>query len=1178
MRNIYLHIGLILAVIVILTLAILPPEEKLRRGKDLAGGSTLVYQVDVRPTDPIGTIDKVKDLIKKRLDPSGLLEIDIVTQGTNRIEISMPLPNRRVQTLKREFEAEIEKLGTTQVRDEQLSAILELPEARRKAELDRITAGDPERQRLFAEAATTHDLWAAARATERQARPAIEAAIAEAQVALDNARKNASPPEAIAPLEAALRSAEDLLYANAEPVAKAELAFEQAKTSALRSVLSAAEMRRVLELPDTIRKLQAGGGKVIEIPSPRAEAIKRLRLAHPGANTLIDSVIGKWNTYQAERKTLDDPADVRRLLRSAGVLDFRITAKRGEIPDEARLRAELRASGPRGVRSTEARWFKLNKLDGWLHDKKAYDTLAALGPAAYFGTLGYVVEEYDGEYYMLAWDLPGLRLTQAEGNWAVTGAGSTIDQIGKPAINFNMDVLGASKLGDLTTANIQRQMAVLLDDQVYTAPTLQGRITNSGLITGEFTQSEIDYIVRVLAAGSMAAKLSPEPVSESTVGPELGADNLARGLRSGVIAFAFVAAIMVVYYFGCGMVAVFALFINGLLILGLMALNHAAFSLPGIAGVVLTFGMTVDANVLIYERMREEMERGADFRNAVRLGYARALPSIVDGNVTVLIVCIVLAFTGTQEIKGFAITMIIGSITTFFTQLYVTRVIFHILVEMLGWRSGTMLAIKIPAISRAFYPKIDWMKYRPYMLGLSALLVISSVVVVAKRGIDVFDNDFRGGTKVTVQLKADSTGKPTLMHLDEARERFRNTTKGADFSSVPDLAAAEVLAINPDPDNRAKSSRFTIKTVEQNTKLVQEAVLLAFKDVLDEQPPVKFAGMEITEQRLLPIKPITEKALGDNIDRPAVRTDVAEFVGGGVIILDQLEPRPTLTTLEERLRQMRNDPLHTQAASRTHRWVILGGDENAISSAALLVRDDAVSFLQDPDRWAAAMKSSEWKLVLDALSRSNSLAGVESFSASIAQTFVAQAITSVLLSCVLIIIYIWLRFQSFRYSIGAICSTLHDCAVATGALAACGLLVERYPQLAQTLGIEPFKIDLNVVAAVLTILGYSLNDTVIVMDRIRETKGKNPFATRAIINDAVNSTISRTIMTAGLTMVATIVLFIFGGEAIRPFAFTFMIGVLTGTYSSIFIAAPLVWVKSKDQTQVFPARAASARA
>ncbi|MCU0689426.1 MAG: hypothetical protein MUE97_06785, partial [Phycisphaerales bacterium] len=203
MRHIYRHLGLIIAVVVLLTLAMLPPSEKLKRGKDLGGGSTLVYQVDVRPTDPPDTLDRVKTLIKNRLDPNGQMEIDIVSQGTNRIEISMPLPSDAVQKLRAEFDQELEKLSGTQIRAEQLATVLAMPAAERQAELDRLSAGDAERAKLFSAAAQTFDAWQIARAKERAERPALEAAIAAARTAVDNARRDNVTPEAIKPLEQA---------------------------------------------------------------------------------------------------------------------------------------------------------------------------------------------------------------------------------------------------------------------------------------------------------------------------------------------------------------------------------------------------------------------------------------------------------------------------------------------------------------------------------------------------------------------------------------------------------------------------------------------------------------------------------------------------------------------------------------------------------------------------------------------------------------------------------------------------------------------------------------------------------------------------------------------------------------------------------------------------------------
>jgi SecD/SecF fusion protein len=364
-------------------------------------------------------------------------------------------------------------------------------------------------------------------------------------------------------------------------------------------------------------------------------------------------------------------------------LDFRITVDPGKLPNEAELREQLHKRGPRNAHGTDAAWFKINRIDGWYDNVKSLQALQA-DPVNYFrtyGNPGYVVEEYDGEYWMLCYTSEGNRLTRAEGDWSVSGSYESHDEYGRPSIAFSMDAAGASKLGSLTGRHLQDRMAILLDDQVYTAPTLQGQISSSGQITGNFSTPERQYIIRTLSAGSLQAKLSSEPIGESTLGPELGADNLRAGFKTGVVTFSVVAVFMVVYYFESGLIAVIALAYNLLMVLAIMALNRSAFTLPGIAGIVLTFGQAIDSNVLIYERMREEFLAGADMKTAVRLGFSRAFSSIVDGNVANLIICVVLYYFGTQEIRGFAITLGIGVVTTLFTALVVSRLIFTIFVE-----------------------------------------------------------------------------------------------------------------------------------------------------------------------------------------------------------------------------------------------------------------------------------------------------------------------------------------------------------------------------------------------------------------------------------------------------------------------------------------------------------------
>ena len=231
-----------------------------------------------------------------------------------------------------------------------------------------------------------------------------------------------------------------------------------------------------------------------------------------------------------------------------------------------------------------------------------------------------------------------------------------------------MDQGGAAALGRLTGPHVGENMAIVLDEKVYGAPTLQSRISNSGQITGSYSEQEVNYLIRVLAAGALEARLSPEPIAVNVLGPSIGRENLVIGLEAVALSVIVVALIMVGYYFLAGLVADIALVLNGIIIFGVMAMIDGTFTLPGLAGIALTIGMAVDANVLIYERIREEIvNHGEKLRDAVRLGYSKALSAILDGNITNLIVCFVLYQTAATEVKGFALTLSIGVLATLFT-------------------------------------------------------------------------------------------------------------------------------------------------------------------------------------------------------------------------------------------------------------------------------------------------------------------------------------------------------------------------------------------------------------------------------------------------------------------------------------------------------------------------------
>ncbi|MBL8757267.1 MAG: protein translocase subunit SecD [Phycisphaerae bacterium] len=1171
MRNLVRHAFIILASIILAVVAITPPESKLRLGKDLAGGTTMVFQVDIRPTDPPGTLGQVIDLLKRRIDPTGLLEIQIEAQGNDRVAITMPLPSGTVKAARARFDAVLSNLTRGALNADGINRLLSLPGDQRKAEIESLAAGDADRLAKLNEAAARHDEAQAASAEYAAKAPAIQEAADKIQAELDAARARGAAPEALADLTKALGDALAQLDALALAPAKADRAAEKAREAVLATTLSPVEMRRALELPKVGRSWRdVKTGKVDVVKSPRERAIDRLKERYPGAAARIDETVKEYDTYQSARTTLDDPDELQRLVRAAGVLTFRITVKPGQLPDEAARRAELREKGPRGVRALDLRWYKINKEDSWF-DNSAQQKALAENPSAYFAARGYVVEEFDGQYWMLCHDSRGKRLTASEGAWTLKGSRPGVDNLGKPCITFQMDALGGEKMGELTEGNLQSQMAVLLDDEIYTAPTIQGRISTQGQITGNFGDEEIKYIVRVLGAGSLAAKLSPEPISQVTISPELGVENLRAGLRAAAISFVAISVFMVVYYFACGAVAVISLLINALLILAAMALQHAPFSLPAIAGVILTFGMAVDANVLIYERIREELSHGEEIKSAVRIGFARALSAIVDGHVTILIVCVILGLVGTQEIKGFAITMSVGAVATLFTQLYITRWLIAVLVDRVGLRNLNMLPMAVPAVQKIFHLNVDWMKYRYVFLSISVLLTIVCLATIVVRGRDVLDTEFTGGSKITIVLKktAEAQDAPRLtMNRSEVVKRINDLAKEAGASGDPrqrvlaELREARTRVVNP-KDGTDVSDTFEIKTAITSAGLLRDGLSRAFADVMEVLQALEFTGSQEQDPRLIPVRPILSDQLAD-VEGIELRLRVPEYVGGAAVILADLKPRPTLDSLESRLRAIRTKADYVDAAARQYRWVVLRGTENAVESAALLVKDDSISYINDQASWAANLKMPTWRMIVDSLGQATSSASVESFSPSVAASFQARAVAAVVLSALLIVIYIWVRFASVRYSMAAITTSLHDCLVAVGLISMGELVYRGAPGVAHALGILPFKIDLNVIASILTILGYSLNDTIVIMDRIREKRGRLPFASREIINRAVNDTISRTIITGGTTLIATMVLYLIGGEAVRAFAFAFLVGIVIGTYSSIAVAAPIVWVRKAD--------------
>lgn len=1151
MRHLMRNLVLTVAVLVVCLLNIFPVDESLRLGKDLAGGASLVYAVEVKPDDPPDVIDRTIAVLKDRVNPQGLYEIAFVQQGRDRIEITMPLPNEKVRTLRRAYDAALKDVDGFEIDHDALQRAMRLSGPARAEALEAMS-DTPGRRSLLAP---------------------VMSAIENAQAT----RANFQSAQALVTDQAEL----DRLLAEA---GEADEALDTAREAALASGVSGDQLRAALELPGKGHRIRDDAKKeMVEIPSARERALTQIRERvknADGAGPALDAAIAAHAAYSAARKGLDDPADLVRLLQGAGVLNFRISVAPNELGEEARLRRELRERGPANVQGDGVRWLRINKVDNWYDDVETLRQLRDTAPAYFASRYNVVVEERDGVYWLLCKDAPGVRLTAAEGAWSLTAATRSVDEFGKPSVAFRMNPRGASLLGDLTERHRGRQMAIVLDDQVISAPTLQSRISTNGQITGNFGEEELNYLIKTMAAGSLQAKLSPQPISQSILAPDLGADNLKRGLDAAWIAMIAVSVFMIFYYFTSGAVAVIALIANAIIVLGIMSLNKAAFTLPGIAGVVLTFGTAVDSNVLIYERIREELEKGNDLRQSVRTAFSRVASTIIDANATNLIVCLVLVYTGTQEIKGFGITLGIGTIATMFCALVVTRLIFTLLVDHLKVKRLSQLPMALPGLSKALVPSIDWMKLFPVFVVVSLAFMALGIYGVFFQGSKMLSNEFRGGTAITLQLEgppaAGGGAAPLTLTRPEVKARVDEIAQRANTGAAPavlsELRNAEVVPINPRPDG-VTSERFVIRTTVTDETALREAVAGAFSDVVQARRALSFRGSDVaqvTEGGAAPVEAVVEPSLGALLGRPEVLNRVDRFIGGAAVVMADLQPALSRDELVSRLEYMRADRQFSEKAlRRDHEIIVVDGTDDAVKTAVLVVSDPTASVFDDEGRWRTELAQNEWDLVRAALTQTTSLAGFNSFSPAVAQSFRAQAIVAVLMSFLMVTIYVWVRFGSLRYSLASILPLVHDVLITIGLIAAAEIAYELYPGIA-ALGIRPYKIDMGMVAAIMAIIGFSLNDTIVILDRIRENRGKLVHASKQVINDSINQTMSRTFITAGTTLVSLIVLYVVGGEGVASFSYAMLCGTIVGTYSSIAVAAPIVYERRLPPAGPFP--------
>jgi len=597
----------------------------------------------------------------------------------------------------------------------------------------------------------------------------------------------------------------------------------------------------------------------------------------------------------------------------------------------------------------------------------------------------------------------------------ITDARPDFDETGRPSVSMQMDANGAKIWRRLTAENLNRRIAIVLDGYVYSAPNVVTEIpSGSSQITGSFTLEESKDLANILKAGKLPAPT--RIVEEAVIGPTLGKEAQKQGVISIVSGLAIVVLFMIAYYSKGGFVANIALVFNIFFILGILAQLNAALTLPGIAGIVLTIGMSIDANVLIFERIREEIRGGSSILNAISAGYSKAYSSIIDANVTTFLIGVIMYALGQGPVKGFATTLMIGIASSFFSAVFITRVIVTWMTKK-GEKSKVSFAM-LWSKNLLTNLNFDFMSKRriAYIFSFT-FIVVGMILIIVEGGLNL-GVDFTGGRSYIVEFEAPVSATDMKTSLQSS---FENT--GTE-----------------------------VKTYGSNNV----------------------------------VKVTTSYLVGDESDEA---DSIVEF---SLI--------------------------------------------NGIS--------EQTGFSYEPDN----EKINESTF---------SIAGSSKVGATIADDIKTASMESVIFSLIVIFLYIVIRFRKWQFGLGAVVALFHDT-----------LFVMAAYSFVRLFG-KTFEIDQVFIAAMLTIIGYSINDTVVVFDRVRENMQLKPGSTLyKVFNEAINSTISRTLITSLTTMIVVLILLIFGGEVLRGFSFALLIGILVGTYSSVFVATPVVLDLNKERKKV----------
>ncbi|MHC4185287.1 MAG: protein translocase subunit SecD, partial [Planctomycetota bacterium] len=811
-RNLVPKVIMIVVLAVVAFWTLYPPNKTLTPGIDLAGGTSLIWEIDAQGLDAAEKKDlsaRMITVLRRRIDPANIQNLVWRPQGNTRFEIQMPLASAEAIEKRLKYKEAKRGLLAENVNIAMIMRSLQKSPEVRAADFERLAHGSASRLVILTDFATAYDereglrkkrddLTAELRSSEEE--------LSAAGVDLEGIKSNRVAWMGLDKEKLAEELKDFLGSENEERVDSlaryvemfgelAGVGDELTEPESGKIAKYEAAKREINKLNFTEEQIEFILEKPVKSRERKAD-IQKLRTDFADRVDKIDRVVEAFDEYRPFRGRLDDPEDLRRMLKGAGILEFRVLPTRGRTEltaDEIDAYVEaLTEKGPKYASDNKYTWCELESVGEWVAlDEQGRPFIkvrdAQEGPA--------IVAPFGDKYYVLASSKKNetlLHSAEDEKAWKLEKARPTQDRMGRRAIGFKLNERAGKLFSGVTGANIGRPLCILLDEIAISAPNIQDRIRTEGIITGNFSQTEVEDMVNKLNAGSLPAMLIEQPILIKTIGPSIGADNRDQGIKAGLIGLVAVVLCMAVYYTLAGSIADLALLMNLLFVLATMALIRATFTLPGIAGIILTIGMSVDANVLIFERIREEQQKGSSLRIAIRNGYQRAFRTIFDANLTTFITAAILYWRASEEVKGFAIVLMLGIMSSMFTALFVTRVVFDIL---LGRRIIKDHLLMLRIIRQ---PKVDWMRLRPVLFGISALLIAGGLFVFFTR-TDKYDIEFTGGTSAQLNLKE-------ALERQEVEDRIREV--GGEMS--PALGAAKVYSIGE------SGKQYEINTTETN--------------------------------------------------------------------------------------------------------------------------------------------------------------------------------------------------------------------------------------------------------------------------------------------------------------------------------------------------------------------------